>query len=147
MLAFLFLSFYTLVAYATDAPATKTHTTYFSLSDQHGFPLTEEKTNFDCEDKIYTVVTLNTYPKGRHDLSVRWKDPSGETRETTNYPFYIRENETRLWAWLSLRRATGASLLQWINPAAGLEEFVGPWTVDVHIDNKKIDSKQFEVLC
>ncbi|NND00152.1 MAG: hypothetical protein HKN85_08220 [Gammaproteobacteria bacterium] len=123
------------------------HSIYFSLADQHGFPLTTPAEIFDCSDKIYTVVDLSRYPLGKHELSILWIDPADSSREHTQYAFHVRENETRLWAWLSLSRAQGAAMLQWLNPAAGLEEFIGPWTVEVRIDNRKIASKNFEVSC
>jgi len=123
------------------------HNIYFSLADEHGAPKAEQMSSFDCSDKIYTVVELSNYPVGEHHVSVRWKDPSDTTQENTQYPFNIVNTETRIWAWLSLTRGTGAGMLQWINPAAGLEGFIGPWLVEVSIDGKKISSKSFEVNC
>lgn len=125
------------------------HTLYFSLSDQHGFPLQESKGEFDCSDKIYTTIELSHYPLGKHHFSVVWTDPAGDDRERTEYDFHVRDHAqpTRLWSWLSLRRSTGSGMLQWLNPAAGLEEFIGPWKVEVRIDNKKIDAQSFEVSC
>jgi len=111
---------------------------YLSLSDKHGFPLTEKQSHFDCLDKIYSVVELTNYQKGSYHLAIHWVDPTGDIRERTQYEFLVREQETRLWGWLSLSRAKGAGMLTWINPAAGLEEFVGEWRVEIRIDNKKI---------
>ena len=120
---------------------------YFSLANRHNAPSKEARDIFDCTDKIFTVVELDDYQRGRHQLSVRWIDPADQTREKTEYPFTISSDQTRLWAWLSLSRARGAGMLQWINPAAGLEEFIGPWQVEVRIDNKLIGKGQFEVSC
>ena len=120
---------------------------YFSLADELGFPIPEGREAFECTDKIYTVVELENFPMGRHELSILWIDPAETSREHTKYAFHVRQKETRLWAWLRLSRATGAGMLQWLNPAAGLEEFIGPWTVEVRIDNKKIATKNFQVSC
>ena len=38
-------------------------------------------------------------------------------------------------------------MLQWLDPSAGLEEFIGPWTVEVHIDGKQLASLTMEVNC
>lgn len=122
-------------------------TVYFALADEFNAPLKESTTDFDCTDKIFTVVELNDYPQGKHQLSVRWLDPTDGQREHTKYEFHVNQQEVRLWAWLSLSRAQGAGMLTWINPAAGLEEFVGPWTVEVRVDNKKISDGVFEVSC
>lgn len=122
-------------------------TVYYALADEFNAPLKEAITDFDCTDKIFTVIELNDYPKGKYQLSVRWLDPTDGQREHTKYEFHINQKEVRLWAWLSLSRAQGAGMLTWINPAAGLEEFVGPWTVEVRVDDKKISDGTFEVSC
>lgn len=124
-----------------------TQTLYFTLPDEHAFPQSEAIDNFDCSDKIYSVITLSHFPKGKFHITFIWTDPAGTDRERTEYPFYVREDEEKLWAWLQLSRATGAGMLQWINPAAGLEEFIGPWQVTVEVDGKKIASGSFEVSC
>ena len=120
---------------------------YFTLGDQHEFPLTEERKYFACSDKIFTVIELTNLPKTKYDLAIVWKDPSGEERERTEYPFTVTLKDTRLWSWLSLSASKGAAMIQWINPAAGLEEFVGPWNVEIFINRKKISTKSFEVVC
>jgi len=120
---------------------------YFTLGDQHEFPQKEERKHFSCSDKIFTVVELSNLPKTKYKLAIVWKDPSQAERERTEYPFTVINQETRLWSWLSLSPSKGASMIQWINPAAGLEEFIGPWTVEVKINNKKISTKSFEVVC
>ena len=120
---------------------------YFSTADKFGSPQQEAKTVFDCNDKIYAVLELEDYAIGRHQLSVTWRDPETNTREQTSYPFNFRGKKLRLWAWLSLSRATGAAMLQWIDPAAGLEEFIGEWNVEVRINDKLLTRNQFQVNC
>lgn len=120
---------------------------YFSLGDQYEYPLTDDRTSFGCSDKIFTVIELSYLPKSTYDLAIVWIDPSNTERERTEYPFDVVTDQTRLWSWLRLSPAKGAAMIQWINPAAGLEEFVGPWTVEVRINNQKIASKNFEVIC
>jgi len=125
----------------------KNDTVYFTLANDFGQPKTTPKEIFDCSDKIYTVVELGNYPYKKHHLSVRWKNPSGGTQEHTQYDFNVRQKDTRIWAWLTLSRAAGAGMLQFVNPSAGLDEFLGIWTVEVKVDNKLIDTGTFEVSC
>ncbi len=120
---------------------------YFALGNEYELPLKEERNYFSCSDKIFTVIELNNLPRTKYDLAIVWKDPSNNERERTEHPFTVARDETRLWSWLSLSPSEGAAMIQWINPAAGLEEFVGPWTVDILINNRKISSKSFEVIC
>lgn len=134
-------------AAASQAEMAPTHNVYLSLANEHGVPTSEPLEQFDCSDKIYVVAELNDYPAGKRQLSVQWIDPHQTTRETTNYPFFVRDSSTRVWAWLSLSRGAGAGLLQWIDPAAGLEEFIGEWNVDLRVDGKLLGNKRFEVNC
>ena len=139
-------------AQAEDSQALNTESAlenklYFALEDENGLPQASKQTTFDCSDKVYQMVELSNYSPGRHHLSVRWVDPNSKTRELTEYWFHVKTKETKLWAWLSLHRATGAGLMQWINPAAGLEEFIGLWNVEVRVDDKPIGKPQFEVSC
>ena len=120
---------------------------YFALGNQYELPSKEERKHFSCSDKIFTVVELSNLPKTKYDLSIIWKDPRENERERSDFPFTVAHTETRLWTWLSLAPSDGASMIQWINPAAGLEEFIGLWTVDILINNRKIATKSFEVIC
>jgi hypothetical protein len=96
---------------------------------------------------VYSVLELTNHKLGKHRISFRWIDPSGTDRERTEYDFHVRDTNTRLWSWLSLKRAQGAGMLQWLNPAAGLEEFIGPWTVEIRLDGKKLATQVFEITC
>ena len=134
------------IAQANKEQASPYHV-YFSTADKYGSPRTEAKTEFDCSDKIYTVLELDDYAVGRHQLSVTWRDPEANTREKTTYPFSYRGKKVRLWSWLTLSRATGAAMIQWIDPAAGLEEFIGEWDVEVRINDKLEKRDQFQISC
>ncbi len=120
---------------------------YFALGDKHGFPSADRKTNFNCTDKIYAALSLANFEKKRYTVSFTWVDPNGEERERTEYPFTVTESTTKLWSWLSLSRARGAGMIQWINPAAGLEEFIGPWQVEIRVNNKKLVTEKVEITC
>ena len=146
--AFLFAVMLTnpILAKAESEPSPSTKI-YLALADEHERPLAFEKKSFDCTEKIFAVAELKHFPKGKHEFSVRWIDPADTVREHTRYPFHVHNEDTRLWSWLSLRRGAGAGMLQWLDPSAGLEEFIGPWTVEVHIDGKQLASLTMEVNC
>lgn len=131
----------------SNSESSRSSIVYFGLADQQGLPVRDENEVFDCTDKIYTVIELQGYAVGAYHLSVRWNDPSGDTREHTQYKFHVNNTNARLWAWLSLSRAPGAGMLQWLNPAAGLEEFIGLWNVTVKINDKTIHRGDFEISC
>jgi hypothetical protein len=132
------------VAHADDAESR----VYYALADETKAPLRKGESEFDCTDKIYTVLELENFAVGKHKFSVRWIDPAGQLREHTQYPFNVQNaTEHRLWAWLLLSRARGAGMLTFVNPAAGLEEFIGEWKIEVRVDDKLLDSGKFNVIC
>ncbi|MFT5135295.1 MAG: hypothetical protein ACI9XU_000959 [Arenicella sp.] len=137
----------TAVEGARNSSLEKSHKVYFSLADEFNGPKAEAKRSFDCSDQIYAVAELSNYPKGEYQLSVVWKDPNDSVREKTSYPFNVHNAQTRIWAWLTLSRATGAGLIQWIDPAAGLESFIGIWTIEVLINGKRISKQTIDVSC
>lgn len=96
---------------------------------------------------IYAVVETSGLEKAKHTLDAVWRDPQGTERERTQFPFWVKRDRERLWVWLKLHRAKGASLLQFVDPSAGLSEFIGKWQVKLFIDGKRISKQEFIVLC
>ena len=126
--------------------STKSHF-YFATGDEFGTPATESKTSFNCTDKVYLVAELRGLPNGKHVFTVLWRDPNDDLSEKTEYDFNVTQAESKLWAWLKLSRARGAGMLTWINPAAGLEEFIGEWSVEVLVNQKRVSKESFTVVC
>lgn len=122
---------------------------YLTLVDPQTYaPSYEALESFDCSEKIHSVVELTGYELGKYTLTILWQDPDQNIRERTEYNFHVRDkNVVRLWAWLSLSRAAGASMLQWLNPAAGYEEFIGNWEIDVLVNGQSIGKRKFQVSC
>jgi len=105
------------------------------------------QTSFGCEDKIYAVIQFTNHSPKLHQIEIEWTDPHGEVRELNNFPYFISGEIAHAWASLSLYRSVGAGMLQWINPAAGMEEFIGNWTLSVKVGDIIHENITFEVLC
>jgi len=96
---------------------------------------------------VFAVIEFENYPTKLHQIEVEWKDPFGKVREQNDFKYFITGVQAFAWASLKLHRGTGAGLLQWINPAAGMEEFIGEWTVDVKVGDIIQETVTFDVLC
>lgn len=132
---------------ATDAIAKVTHKVYLTSKEKNGIPDTKPQTEFTCSDKIYAILEISGLSKTKHLLEAVWTDPSGKKRERTKVPLFISRDWARSWVWLSLHRPTGAAVVTVFDPAYGMEDFIGKWTISIFIDKKHLDKKQFSVLC
>ncbi len=120
---------------------------FLTSQARDGVPLAEPATEFGCSDRIYAVVTAKGLSKTQHELEAVWRDPHGKERERTRYPFLVRYDEERLWVWLKLHRSPDAALVQFMNPSAGMDEFVGDWNIKFFVDGKLVDQRDFRVIC
>jgi hypothetical protein len=114
---------------------------------QDGVPSGEASSEFGCGDRIYAVITVKGLTKSQHLLEAIWRDPHGKDREHTRYPFVVRYDQERIWVWLKLHRPPEAALVQFMDPSAGMDEFVGEWRVEVLVDGRVIEQKKFNVIC
>jgi len=132
----------------TLTPEEKTKlSTSLILSSNFQSEKTVPKSSFDCDQKIFAVLLLQNYPEKTHNIFIKWIDPYEQERESTEIPTYTSKADVYTWSSLSLHRDVTAGMLQWINPAAGMEEFIGEWKVKVMIDDKLIVTEKFTVVC
>lgn len=138
------LAIYTYGSFVHAKPA---HKIYLTASEQEGRPLAQPATEFSCHDKIFAVIEIGGLSKHKHKLDAVWRDPVGKDREHTAYEFTAHGGTARLWVWLKLHRSMEAAVVAFMNPSAGMDEFIGEWKLRVAIDDKPIDVKSFSVLC
>jgi len=110
-------------------------------------PKDPAQTSFSCDDQIYLTIKFANHQPKLHQINISWKDPNDQERESNSFPFFVTQKESVAWASLKLHRSAGAGMLQWINPAAGMEEFIGQWTVDVKVGSILNETHEFEILC
>ena len=127
--------------------ATPGHNIYLTASEKEGVPLAQPATQFGCTDKIYAVIEIDGLSRDKHKLDAIWRDPRGKDREHTEYEFMVHNSTERIWVWLKLHRPMEAAIVAFMNPSAGMDEFIGEWELHLAIDNKQIDKRSFSVLC
>jgi len=122
---------------------------YLTARAHSGVPLREPAGTFSCDDKIYAVLEVNLADSGSGPRTLRatWRNPYGEDQEITEYPFQITNGNARVWVWLKLHRSGEAAIVQFLNPSAGKEEFVGQWELRMQVDEREVAKKSFEVVC
>ena len=123
------------------------HKIYLTASEKEGKPLAQPATEFSCHDKIFAVIEIDGLSQDRHKLRAIWRDPAGKDREHTGYEFTVHDSTTRLWVWLKLHRSMEAAVVAFMNPSAGMDEFIGEWELHVAVDDRLMDIKSFSVLC
>jgi hypothetical protein len=123
------------------------HRAYLARDSGDGSPGFQAIASFSCDDTVYAVAELANLRQGKHELLALWVDPGGRTRERTPLAFQARLASERVWVWLRLTRPAGASAISFLDPAAGMSEFIGQWAVTLTLDGARLDTLQFKVLC
>ena len=123
------------------------HNIYLTAAEVDEIPKAEPATEFSCSDKIYAVLELRGLSKENHQLDALWRDPQGKDREHTEYEFQVQSDMQRIWVWLKLHRPPEAALVSFMNPSAGMDEFIGTWELRLIIDGETIEKKSFSILC
>ena len=119
---------------------------YVARAIGNGVPVPSLSGEFNCADKIFSVIDIEGLRNGEHTLNVDWIDPSGTRREQTTHTFH-RAGSIRITVWLKLHPPAGAALLSAFNPALGMGEFIGRWEIRMRVDQSPVTRTWFSVLC
>ena len=119
---------------------------FVTSSIGNGVPVPSLSNEFNCADKIFSVIDIQGLRNGEHTLNVDWIDPSGKRREQTTYSFH-RAGNVRITVWLKLHPPKGSTLLSAFNPALGMGEVIGRWEIRMRVDQSPLAQQWFSVLC
>lgn len=122
---------------------------YLTAKETGDVPLNEPMETFACSDKIFGVVEVDQPDAGTGNraLHATWRNPAGDDQEVTKYNFQVTNGYARVWIWLKLHRSGEAAIVQFMNPSAGMDEFIGMWELHVRVDGEPVAKKSFEVIC
>jgi len=105
----------------------------------------ERADSFDCHDDIYIHAVFFNLEDNDHEASVEWINPKGLRQ--SNYSHRFKEVNYHAWFNLKLDPAFGGRFLKTLDPSAGMDEFIGRWSVRFYLDGKLIVDKMFYVAC
>lgn len=125
------------------------HIYFTSKTNRAGAPGTKESNTFDCSQKVYVVVVAGHIKPGIRHVVVYWYNPLGRRQEDTEFDVNATGRKDRFWAWLILHRSPDNMmdrvLLQ--DRGAGMEDFIGKWTVKIYVDGKLLGTGTFKIYC
>lgn len=133
-----------------NAESTPVFQTFIAASNNNRTPNQTPEKHFDCSDNVYAVIKSDAetnLPSSEHQLVVNWFNPNNKLEQETRYKFTSIGKDTFVWAWLRLSAPAGAAIGRIFDPAFGMAEFIGQWRVEILIDQHKIATHQFDVLC
>jgi len=102
---------------------------------------------FDCGERIYGVFRINNLDNGERRIITQWKSPGGKIERTNKRKIHISSPDQLVFLSAFIEIVNANSLSAIIDPASGFEPYIGRWTVDVIVDETRIDSGHFRVLC
>ncbi len=136
-----------LTTFLTSAAKKPDYELNFTTQQTNGIPIKSEQLNFNCSDQIYSTINASNLTDKPVKAVIVWHNPTGQIQEKTPVSLFPVEGKAFGWAWLKLHKATGAALLSFIDDSIGMDEFIGDWNIELHIDNQKVASGKFNVLC
>lgn len=101
---------------------------------------------FDCKSRIH-VVLEGVRTKGSHVLEAYWVSPDGTREQFSRQEFRVNSVPVDAWVWLKLQPGFGGKMLASIDSGAGMDGYIGSWTVKVYLDEHLIDEQGFFVVC
>jgi len=102
---------------------------------------------FSCTDRIWGVFEIQNIPGGTSEFVSHWHGPSGDVVKSKK--IRTRISNTKNWFHLSsfVEMNSDAFLMNFLDPSAGFEKFIGTWNVEILRNGEAIGSGRFEVLC
>lgn len=127
--------------------STPTYNVYLTTQANGTIEAANKDRQFDCSDVIYLFVESASTNALAAQLKAVWSDPAGKDRVTARREFQRGEGGYWSWSGLQLNRPAGASIMRLVDPAAGMDAFIGEWTVRVAVNDRTITTLNFDVLC
>jgi len=135
------------VVSGSASAATPAYNVYLTTQANGTIEPANRERQFDCSDVIYLFVESASTNALAAELKAVWSDPAGKDRVTARREFQRGEGGYWSWSGLQLNRPAGASIMRLVNPAAGMDAFIGEWSVQVVVNDRKITTLTFDVLC
>ncbi len=111
----------------------------------------EAATRFDCSDSIYVFVQSGIPRDPRSTVEARWSNPSGRLVKAGERAFEPLQSGGE-YAWDGIDIEAGGDafsnmLSAMFDPAAGYEDAIGEWRIEVSVDGTDHSTLSVEVLC
>ncbi len=137
-----------LIAALTAPPAAALEAAVsFSSRSDGDIPRVTGETEFTCSDTVYAIIETEDLAAGTHDIELQWFDPRGERQELTRFKAHSDGGATMIWAWMRLHGPDNSGLVRTFDPAHGMRDFIGQWTVKTYVDQRQVDTAHFDMLC
>ena len=99
---------------------------------------------FDCRERVYLMTTwFQVY--GKHRITARWFNPEGTLQDQGHLDFVGQQKETDGWLALEFLNVEDRAASSPLN--AEVARFYGKWKVQVFLDNKFLEEREFFVRC
>ena len=124
--------------------------TLYVTSDLSDTPEYFAEKTFDCVGKIRVAAKFdkNNSAFRNQRFWVRWVNPDGETElMSTKLNHSERGQYAIRWGGMVLSRPQGGGLFSLLDPSAGMERFIGDWTVILYVGSEEYTRENFLIEC
>ena len=149
----IFICFVVSIAVITVTRAQDLTRDQIFLATKDGKSFVRSKNNrFTCEDTIYLIFETANHRFSGQKMKTSWLNIASKTKHQTTKGFGVRRSNKRLWSWSGIEFTSGSGgglegIMGFIDHAAGMEAFIGEWTISARVDGLLNETFSMEVLC
>jgi hypothetical protein len=103
--------------------------------------------SFDCSERIWGVVRVNGLPTGDNRLVIHWVSPHEERFLARPITKRVRDSNADVYISAFLELENSLNLVSFMDPAAGLEPYIGEWNAELFSNGVRVDGAPFNVIC
>lgn len=120
----------------------------FSSSMAAEIDFRSEKSVYDCSDRIELGLSFSELLDNEKMVLIRWVSPQGRTQDSHSFALDgIINGDASANIWLELSRSKGSGVFSFIDPGAGMSDFIGNWFTEVNINGVPVGTFDFIVDC
>ena len=105
-----------------------------------------EQYSFDSSEKVFLVMEFNQLVAGEHNIFILWKDPNGQSVNTSTHNISMTHHPLKHRAYFWLKLIKNGMFTEMITGDEYKGEVHGRWGAEIYFDGDRIATQHFMVF-
>ena len=105
-----------------------------------------EQYSFDSSEKVFLVMEFNQLVAGEHNIFILWKDPNGQSVNTSTHNISVTHQPLKHRAYFWLKLIKNGMFTEMITGDEYKGEVHGRWGAEIYFDGDRIATQHFMVF-